>query len=388
MKVITGSVDCKPKDVGYDKSRLDAVNNFFAGMIERNVIHGVSYRLARHGKTFAAAAMGSRHYKKTGELMQPDSVFSIASVTKSFTAVAIQALVEDGLLAIEDKVAKYLPQFDGAPYDQITLFHLLTHTSGLYSEGSIPDKHHEDCFTHMERQYEKDGKNTDWIAAGLRGGMRCKPGVEWQYCSFGIIVLGAIIEKVTGVKATDFISERICKPLNMSDTTVTPTPDMAKRAVIFDEGDIEKTQAIIDGKHTDDGIWDVLRGTAWGMYSTTSDLLKFGIMLQQGGRLGETRVLGKMAVESLSTQRLFGVPDYCWGANTAERRYGLGVDMRHFTGSLTSPGTYFHEGSGHCVLIIDPAEEMVCTCVYPWVNSEWNEECNNRLYNVMWSGLI
>lgn len=155
MNVIQGSVDCKPGEVGYDGTRLDVVNNFFAGMIERKVIHGVSYRLARHGKTFAAASLGSRHYKKPDVLMQPDSVYGIASVTKMFTAVAIQILAEDGFLSVEDKVARYLPQFDGEPYNQIALLHLLTHTSGLYSEGSIPDKHHEDCFAHIERQYKK-----------------------------------------------------------------------------------------------------------------------------------------------------------------------------------------------------------------------------------------
>lgn len=176
----------------------------------------------------------------------------------------------------------------------------------------------------------------------MRGGMRRKPGEEWQYCNFGVMVLGAVIEKVTGVKAEDFIIRHICTPLRMSDTNFKPT----------------------------------------------ADVLRFGIMLQQNGRLDNTRVLGKMAVKSMTTQRLFGVPDYCWGANTAERRYGLGVDMRRFDCSLTSPGTYFHEGSGHSVLIIDPVEEMVCACVYPWVNGEWNGECNNRLYNVMWSGII
>lgn len=388
MNIIQGTVDCTPEEVGYDASRLDAVNKFFERFMEQNVIHGVSYRLARRGKTFAAAALGSRHYEKPDILMQPDSVFGIASQSKMFAAVAIQMLVEDGLLAIEDKVAKFLPQFDGAPYDQITLFHLLTHTSGLYPEGSIPDKHHVDAFGHIEQQYKTDGKDVDWIATGLRGGMRRKPGEEWQYCSFGIMVLGAVIEKVSGIKAEDFIIQRICIPLGMSNTAFKLTADMARDAVIFDDWWTRLVKAASDGDPLEEEMWDILPGTAGSMISTTADLIKFGIMLQQGGRLGDARILGKKAVESMATQRLFGVPDYCWGSNTAERRYGLGVDMRRFTGSLTSPGTYFHEGSGHSVLIVDPVEEMVCSCVYPFVGGTWNGDCNNRLYNVMWSGLI
>jgi hypothetical protein len=62
------------------------------------------------------------------------------------------------------------------------------------------------------------------------------------------------------------------------------------------------------------------------------------------------------------------------------------MDMRRFPSALTAPGTYFHEGAGHSVTIIDPREEMVAVCVYPWV-SNWNHIVNNRLYNVMWSGL-
>ena len=389
IEVLQGKVDCAPKDAGYDGTRLDAVNAFFSRMIEQKVIYGAAYRLARRGRTFAAAALGSRHYKKPDVPMLPDSVFTIASQTKAFTAVAVQILVEDGLLSIEDKVAKYLPQFDGAPYDAITLFHLLTHTSGLYpDDGCIPDKHHVKCFGHIESQFEKDGKNTDWIAAGLRPGMRCPPGTEWAYCSFGIMALGAVIEKASGIKVEKFIEERICKPLGMTETAFNPTADMAKRAVIFNEWAETRTAAKQVPSAGEGGLWDLIPGNAGALISTTEDMIRFGIMLQQGGRLGGARILGRKAVESMTTQYLYGVPDFCWGASTKERRYGLGLDMRRFTGSLTSPGTYFHEGSGHSVLIVDPAEEMVCSCVYPFVDDVWNGDCNNRLYNVMWSGIL
>ena len=387
MKVLQGNVDCAPGEVGYDAARLEAVNTFFARMIEDKVIHGVSYRVARRGKVFAAAALGSRHYKDPGVPMLPDSIFGVASQTKSLTAVAIQMLVEDGRVSIEDPVHKYLPQFDGAPYSGITLFHLLTHTSGLYPEGSIPDKHHRDCFWHIEQQYKLDGKDTDWVAAGLRAGMRKKPGEEWQYCSFGIMVLGEIIQAVTGVAPEDFIINQICKPLGMTDTAFAPTADMASRAVIFNDWDEKWTDAAIKGERVDDGIWDIMNGMAWGLISSIPDMTRFGRMLQNGGRLDGVRVLGRKAIETMATQYLDNVPDHCWGANTKARFYGLGVDMRRFTGSLTSPGTYFHEGSGHSVTIVDPVEEMVCSCVYPWVNDQWNGDCNNRLYNVVWSGI-
>ena len=389
MDIIQGRTDCAPGDIGYDPSRLDAVNAFFAGMIERNVIHGVSYHLARRGKVFAAAALGSRHYQNPGIPMQPDTGFFIASQTKIFTAVAIQILVEDGLLSVEDRAAKYLPQFDGAPYDGITLIHLLTHTSGLYPEGSIPDKHHIGAFDHIGRQAETDGNDTDWIAAGLRAGLRRPPGAEWQYCSFGIMVLGAVIEKAAGVSAEDFIIDRVCKPLGMNGTTFDPNLGMARGAVIFNEEDENGLGGVSSRADPKDrSIWDAMPRVAGGLFSNTADLVRFGSMLSQGGRLGDVRILGRKAVESLATQRLHNVPDRCWGSAEPDRKYGLGADMRRFPGSLTSPGTYFHEGAGHSVLIVDPIEEMVCSCVYPWVGGEWNADCNGRFYNVMWSGLV
>jgi CubicO group peptidase (beta-lactamase class C family) len=387
MEVRKGIVDCSPADVGYDGSRLDAVDAFFTRMIEQGIIFGVSYRLARRGKTFAAAALGSRHYQKPEILMQPDSGFSIASQTKLFPAVAIQMLVEDGLVSVEDRVAKYIPQFDGAPYDEITLIHLLTHTSGLYPEGSIPDKHHIGAFGLIERQFEKDGMETDWIAAGLSSGLRRPPGTEWQYCSFGIAVLGAVIEKVTGVKSEDFILGRICKPLGMTGTTFCMTKDMARNAVVFGEWNEKTIEKVERGEKREMGMWDLIPPVAGGLFSNTADMVRFGSMLQNGGKLGDARILGRKAVESMTEHRLFDVPDRCWGSVENDRSYGLGVDMRRYPGSLTSHGTYFHEGAGHSVLIADPAEGMVCSCVYPWGPDDWNNDCNGRLYNVMWSGL-
>lgn len=387
MKVYHGNVDCSPAEIGYDARRLDAVDRFFTRMIENKVIYGVSYRLARRGKVFAAAAIGSRHYKNPDIPMLPETGYGLASQTKMFTAVAMLMLAEDGLISIDDKVAKYLPQFDGAPYDEITLFHLLTHTSGLYPEGSIPDKHHVDAYEHIRLQYEKDGKDTDWIAAGLRGGMRRRPGTEWQYCSFGITILSAVLEKVTGITYKDFVLDKICTPLGMKNTVFDISPAMADSNVVFSEWTENMFNDLKSGTKKE-SMWDMLPPASSKLSSTTEDMIRFGIMLQQWGRLGDARILGRKAVELMSTQRLFNIPDNCWGATEKDRKYGVGVDMRRFPCAFYSPGTFLHEGAGHSVTIVDPVEEMVCTCVYPWVDDKWDADCNGRLYNVMWSGIL
>lgn len=387
MNTAQGAVDCAPAEVGYDASRLDAVNAFFARMIEQNVIHGATYCLARYGKVFASAALGSRHYAKPDIPMAPDTPFSAASITKAFTATAIQNLVEDGLLAIDDPVAKFLPQFDGEPYSGITLHHLLTHSSGLYPESGIADKHHPTWRVFAEQRYEEDGPDTDWIAAGLSGGLRKKPGEEWQYSNFGFQILGAVIHSVTGNRARSFIEERICKPLGMTASGFSLAPEAAERAVVFGKWDEQHLASIIRGKPKDASMWDLMPGTSGGLYTTASDLIRFGNMLLGMGRLGNVRILGRKAVERMTAQHLFDTKDFCWGANSPERRYALGWDMRYITGALPSQEMYFHEGSGASILIVDPLEELAGTWVIPWVG-DWSNDCSRRIVNVVWSGLL
>ena len=388
MKIFNAEVECTAAEVGYDATRLDAVNRFFTRMIEDKIIFGVSYRLARRGKVFAAASIGSRHYNNPDIQMMPNTPFGLASQTKQFAAVGILMMAEDGLVSIDDAAAKYLPQFDGAPYNEITLMHLLTHTSGLHAHaGLIPDKYQVDTYEQIRLQYEKDGKEIDWIATGIKQGLRYKTGTEWQYCSFGLEIIAAIIEKVSGIPYRTFVQEKICKPLGMTNTTYDLSPEMADNAVVFNnwsEKDFEEAKNTVKKEE----VWDLLPSAGSGMYSTTEDMIRFGIMLQQNGRLGDTRILGRKAIELLSTQRLFNVPDNCWGSTEKDRKYGLCVDMRRFPNAFYSTGTFLHEGSGHSVTIVDPKEEMVCSCVYPWVNDAWNADCNGRLYNVMWSGLL
>jgi len=174
----------------------------------------------------------------------------------------------------------------------------------------------------------------------------------------------------------------------MKNTTFNLSPEAAGNAVIFAPWMEKMHNDIQNGVKQDETIWDLMPPAGSGVYSTTADMVRLGIMLQQYGRLGDVRILGRKAVELMAVPRLFNIPDFCWGSNEKDRKYGLGVDMRHFSGSLTSPGTFFHEGAGQSVLIIDPVEEMVCSCVYPFVNGQFDADCNGRLYNVMWSGLI
>ena len=194
-----------------------------------------------------------------------DTKFRIGSMTKQFTAALILLLEEDGRLSLSDSVAKYVT--DAPPsWKQITLANLLGQTSGIpefmagrqAAEWSMSARSHAEILTFIER-----------------GAMEFSPGTRYEYSNSNYEVLGAIIEKVTGRPYAEVLSERILKPLGLSDT-----------GVDTDEAIVTKHA---DGyRNTDSGFARARSGSmsvAWsagGMYSTTHDLAKWEQALYTG----------------------------------------------------------------------------------------------------------
>lgn len=382
--------ECSPRNVGYDPQRVETLTHFFEDLIEKKKILSANYCLAKDGKVFANNAVGKLSYREEDTRdLQPDTIQEIASITKMFTAVAIWQLVEDGKLRVNQKVGEIIEEFSFKPYDEITIAHLLSHTSGIQPDGGcFENKYH---ISQWEFIREDKGKN--WIAAALRAGMRKKPGEEWAYCSFGYIILGEIISRVSGEFANDYVTKHIIKPCGLINTGFDYCrKEIIARTNIPDEHREKMVNEILAGTYKDERegtVWEKIPGTGGSIYSTAYDLCRFGIMLGQGGYIDGNRILGRKAIEKMTT--LYTQPhikDYCWNAGGPYRQYGLGPDMRCNDASLYTQGTFFHEGSGGCSLIIDPTEKMVAAWFIPFINDVW---CPEPLYNaaaVMWSGII
>ncbi len=394
MKVLQGKIDCRPEETGYDSSRLDALHAHFQKLIDKEIIFGAQYTISHKGKIIANASIG-RGSAVDDVPMQPDTVFPIASITKTFTAVAIMRLLEEGRFRLDTCVGDILPPFAEAPFKEITIWHLLTHTSGLYPDGGcFPDAAPKSSWALIDEGYNnyKGEGEFDWVKAGISGGLRRPVGSEWMYNSFGFALLGEIITRVSGVFAHDYIMENIVKPLAMKDTGFVPTVEMAKRFYPFDERMKEAIKNYISsGQLPNEGagtVWEKIPETGGGLNATTADLIRFGNMMLNGGSLDGARILGRKMVEVMTTQQLKNVPDYCWGSNEPDRKYGIGFDMREGYAHTYSKGTYMHEGSGACSMDIDPKEQLVAAWFVPWDKGEW---CPDPLYNVqniIWSGLI
>ena len=378
-----GNIDETPELVGYDSSRIEALNAHLWRMIDDKRLMGASYCIAKDDRVIANNALGFSSFKRDNEkLMMPDTVMEIASVTKLFTVVAIFKLVEDGFIRPDEPMSKYIPQMDNETFKDLKIAQVLSHSSGLpfgSEEKTNPFEYIGKC-----------KKGEDWIEAGLKAGVSCKPGEQWIYSSFGFVLLGALIQKVTGIRAEEYITSNILEPLGMKDSSFKPGQEQGKRHLIqFEKNEKEVNNMIHNISEDEDSIWSEVPQIAGGLHSTAMDLSRLARMLCNGGRMGNTRILGKMAIEKMRTQYLFNVPDYCWGSNNKNRLYGMGPDLRRGDAIITSPDFFFHEGWGYLSVVIDPREKLNAVWLVPYTDGNvWYPESLLNIKNIIWSGLI
>ncbi len=179
--------------------------------MQRQHIPAVSIAVIKDGSLIKAEGYGLADIEH-GIPARPDTVFKIGSVSKQFIATGIMLLVQDGRVALDDKVSKYLAGTPGT-WQAITLRHLLTHTSGLVREGPGFDPY-------------KVQPDIDVIKTAYPLPLQFKPGEKYEYSNLGYFVLAEIIHRVSGKPWGDFLTERVFAPLGMTATRVTSVADI------------------------------------------------------------------------------------------------------------------------------------------------------------------
>ncbi len=174
--------------------------------------------IAKNGQPLLRKAYGKADIENNTPL-KPEDVFRIGSITKSFTAMAILLLEEDGKLSVKDQVSEFLPNYPMQGH-KITIEHLLTHTSGIAIYTDIPSVRDAITPDATPLQVIDLFKNMPALSA---------PGEQYDYNNSGYYLLGAVIEKVSGVSYADFLAKRIFKPLGMNDTAYEGQERGAKR---------------------------------------------------------------------------------------------------------------------------------------------------------------
>jgi CubicO group peptidase (beta-lactamase class C family) len=186
----------------------DEVDNYVEAQIRQLHIPGLSIAVVRDGKILKSRGYGLAHAELKAAVTE-ETVFEIGSMTKQFTATAIMTLVEEGKVGLDDRINKYLSNVPEA-WSAITVRHLLTHSSGIQNYLDLPE------FPDIHR----DGLSHDEITKLFfqRLKLEFKPGETWAYTNSGYLLLGNIIEKVSGKSYCEFLDERIFQPLAMKTT--------------------------------------------------------------------------------------------------------------------------------------------------------------------------
>jgi CubicO group peptidase (beta-lactamase class C family) len=165
--------------------------------------------IADHGKPLYHKAFGYRNFE-TKDPMDTAAIFELASVSKQFTAMIIMMLKEEGKLSYDDPIEKYIPNL---PYSGITLRHLLNHTSGL------PD-YQEVMNQHWDKTKAAGNKDNIEYLITYHPAKLFEPGERYEYSNTGYMLLGSVVEIVSGKDFIDFINERIFKPVQMNNTDI------------------------------------------------------------------------------------------------------------------------------------------------------------------------
>jgi CubicO group peptidase (beta-lactamase class C family) len=181
---------------------------------------GAAIIVQKDGKTIFRKGYGMADLE-LGVAVEPDMVFRLGSITKQFTAVSILMLAEQGKLALQDEITKFLPDYP-TQGRKITVEHLLTHTSGIQSYTDLPE---------WLPLWRKDFTVKELIDLFKDKPMKFEPGQRWVYNNSGYILLGAIIEKVSGQTYEEFVDSRIFKPLGMKHTYYGSTERVIPRRI-------------------------------------------------------------------------------------------------------------------------------------------------------------
>lgn len=373
-----GRIDVKPEEVGYDEQKLEALNQHYSKLIDRGTLQGASYLISRKGQVFARCSMGKLRPDQNSEELKPDSIRKTYSITKAFTAVAIGQLIDRGLLFLHQSAASILPELDTDKHRAITIFHLLTHTSGLRGD---PGFHNEPYtlpwFEWMVREFDKQGTDMNWIKVVLSGPLQRMPGKEWIYSTSAYALLGAIIAKLSGKSYEDYVRDEILLPLGMERSFFVVPEELHDEVCATNNWEVEQLGKPING--------DAPPKAGNGLFSTLDDLWKFGQMMLNGGELNGKRILSKRAVELQTSNHLHDIPHQGWGSSIKNYPFGLGWSLEHY--DLCSRGTYSHEGFGHCGLFIDPVEELVFVFFAPSPVG-YTHESVLMPRAIVWSGLL
>lgn len=317
-----------------DTNRLSRIDRVVADGLRRGNMPGCVVRVGHQGEVIYEKAYGYRQVKPEKVSMTVDTVFDLASLTKPIgTATSILKLSEEGLLDLNAPASMYLPNFNSHGKDKITIKQLLTHQGGLIPDNSLKD--------YLEGRETAFAKINDLS-------LRADPGKQFIYSDVGFIVLGELIEKISGMREDEYTTKNIFQPLKMTESGYLPNDDLKQRAATTQE----RNGAWMQGEVHDPRAYEMdgVAGHA-GLFSTAQDLSRYAQMVLNRGELDGVRILETETVAKMiaPVQVSSGIRSLGWDKQT-----GYSSNK----GDLLSDQAIGHGGFTGTVLWIDPEQQL------------------------------
>lgn len=363
---------------GISQERITKLDAMLDDAIQSEQVPGLVAMVVKDGKIVYHSAKGFADVE-SGKAMEKNSIFRIASQTKAITSTAIMMLWEEGKFRLDDPISKFIPEFKNPQVlntfrygdttftarpstKEITIRHLLTHTSGL-GYGVI------DGDERMKMIYDKAGVTDLFTTENItieesvrrlaKLPLHHEPGAKFTY-SEGLDVLGYLIEIASGMPFDQFLKIRLFDPLGMDDTRFYLSDAQAPRLVTVHTRKVDKWEpfpvTFYDPAYPKAGAKTFFSGGA-GLSSTTGDYAKFLQMYLNGGIYNGKRILSPNTITTIMTNQVGDL------LGEGGKDYGLAfgiVDQRGVQiGGIGSLGTFDWGGYFNTQYFADPQEKMI-----------------------------
>ncbi len=355
------------KDLGLDPNALGRLTETIEKEIAQELYDGAVFIVARRGKIALHETVGHTDLANK-RAAKKDDVFHLMSITKQLTTVVVLEAIERGDLALTTKVAEIIPEFGVKGKQNITVWHLLTHTSGLNTEIPLfmPVEHFMNVGELVkavgnERLFHIPGKMVSYNAMSAHA------------------VLAEIICRLDEAKRPfrRIMAEDLLQPLGMNSSSLSMRPDLSERRVP------------IVARYRRPGIFEPFMLEAWnemfneesefvsgGAVGTAADVFRFTEMLRRGGELDGVRILSPEIIKLATTNQTGSLPNDIFDYAREMRGWpewpafiGLTFFLRGEgifptpMGITTSPGTYSGQGAGSTLFWVDPARDLTFVCL-------------------------
>lgn len=327
-----------PAELGMRADVLERIDAVVEQGIQAQKMPGCVVIVGRQGKIALRRAYGFRSLEPERIPMTVDTVFDLASLTKPIaTATSVMRLWELGHLRLGDRVSAHLPEFAGNGKEEITVLQLLTHQAGLTPDNELQDYQH--------------GRAEAWKRI-TQLSLVHPPGERFVYSDVGFIVLGELVERLTGKGLDQFARDEIFIPMGMHDTMFRPTEELKNRAAVTEQREGRWMQGEVHDPRA--YLMEGVAGHA-GLFSTADDLSLYAQTMLNGGRWNNRPVLSPLTVQRM-TEDVSIIEDHrtTWRGLGWDKRSGYSSNR----GENWTPSAFGHGGFTGTVIWIDPELDL------------------------------